>query len=114
MARKHKKRRTHVEEDVQEKTGGERVPKSFVLRRYACVKIKCCGMVCFVNLEDSEFPNEWERPIQSKLSNKGCIGLLSVGPIPHGPLIHALIESPFVAGEKCQRWSGSSSRIPEE
>lgn len=33
MARKNKKRRTHVEEDIQEKTGGERVPKSFVLRR---------------------------------------------------------------------------------
>ncbi|EKX31953.1 hypothetical protein GUITHDRAFT_148967, partial [Guillardia theta CCMP2712] len=33
MARKHKKRRTHVEEDTQEKTGGEKVPKSFVIRR---------------------------------------------------------------------------------
>jgi len=33
MGRTGKKRRTHVEEDVQEKTGGERVPKSFVLRR---------------------------------------------------------------------------------
>jgi len=33
MARKRRKKRTHVEEEVAEKAGGEKVPKSFVLRR---------------------------------------------------------------------------------
>jgi hypothetical protein len=34
MGRKNRKRRTHVDDEVVEKTGGEKVPKSFVVRRF--------------------------------------------------------------------------------
>ena len=65
MARKQKKRRTHVDDSAMEKSGGEKIPKSFVVRRCTLFRCRCSlpmrgNALKWQNLRGGKEPGEGE------------------------------------------------------